>query len=61
MASGRWNLSGIAGRLALTAAVEAVAFVMLLTSGALLPAALVLVIALTTSGAAYVGFRQMRG
>lgn len=61
MASARWNLSGIAGWLTLTAAVEAVAFVMLLTSGALLPAALVLVIALITSAAAYIGFRQKRG
>lgn len=45
----------------MTAAVEAVAFFMLVASGALLPAALVLAITTATSGAACLSFRQMRG
>lgn len=56
----RFDASGIAVWAALTAAIEVLGTLLLLNEGELVPAALVLLIALATSCVAYVGFRQMR-
>jgi NAD/NADP transhydrogenase alpha subunit len=60
MSSRAWDVSGLAVWCAITGVIELAAVAILVISGALVPALVVLVIAFATGTTAWIGFGQQR-